>query len=203
MAPNTFNLALRYDWIKQQSHGQQNMDAQFNASFTANVPMGQALMLSVNVANGFRYPTLLERYFNGRTPRGFITGNQALVPETSIGSEVMLDWQLNDNLQLHTAIYYYDLDNYIERYQQTAEQLSYQNVTEATRYGVETQLKWLPNEHVEHHITYQQQDASSANGLPLEGVAPKQLTWRTLWTWQALSISNTISQVFAQQEVLL
>lgn len=195
-------VALRYDWIKQQSDSEESItEAKLNGSISLSLPVTPGLIVELDLANGFRYPTLSERYFNGRTPRGFIQGNKALTPETSRGGQLAFSWQKFDQISLRSAVFYYDLDNYIERYRISDDLLSYRNLSAAKITGVEAELKWVLSTHTEHHFSYQQQKGEDNQGQTLADLIPKKLNWTMLMAYGDLSIANAISHRFSQQSV--
>lgn len=50
------------------------------------------LHLSANVANGYRQPNAQDLYFDGAASVGFVVGNPALEPETSVSYDLGLRW---------------------------------------------------------------------------------------------------------------
>ncbi|MEE4246785.1 MAG: TonB-dependent receptor [Kangiellaceae bacterium] len=196
------DIGVRYDWINQQSDGQQDIfDSQLNASFSFDTAISEQLRLTAEFANGFRYPTLSERYFNGRTPRGFIQGNQQLNPETSVGSQLAISWATTKRLAVSASLYHYDLDNYIERYRVDTDTLSFRNVSEARIEGFDAEINWYWNDNIEHYITYQQQSGYDAQGNRLADLIPKQLNWIMLLNYQEWSIANALSHQFDTDQV--
>ena len=88
MVWDSLEFAARYDHLQQSSErgGQVSAD-NANASFSASLPMQSDMVLALSVANGFRYPTLSERFFDGN-PRGEVQGNQTLAQERSVGGQM-------------------------------------------------------------------------------------------------------------------
>jgi hemoglobin/transferrin/lactoferrin receptor protein len=76
----------------------------------------QGLSFTAQVARGFRDPVLSDRYFRGPSGRGFITGNPALEPETSLQVDLAARYA-RANTQLALYYYQYRLSDLIERYQ--------------------------------------------------------------------------------------
>lgn len=70
---------------------------------------------SLQVARGFRDPTLSDRYFRGPTGRGFVTGNPDLDPETSLQYDASLRWTVGRG-SIAAFGYLYKIDDLIERY---------------------------------------------------------------------------------------
>ena len=91
---------------------------------------------TVQVARGFRDPTLSDRYYRGPTARGFITGNPELDPETSL----QFDWSLRytaPRYRLAAFFYHYRIDDLIERYQTTIDNFFFRNRGRARVRGFE------------------------------------------------------------------
>jgi len=196
------SYSLRYDWIKQQGGEQQSdYDSQLNASFSIKYPLTESMNMELDIANGFRYPTLSERFFNGSTPRGFIQGNESLKPETSVGSQLVVNWQGYDNLSVYSAVYYYDLENYIERYRIDDEMLSYRNLTSASIYGFETELRWYQSDYVEHHFSYQQQAGEDKHSNTLDDLNPTKLSWTVIMEYGSWSFANSLIHYLKMDEV--
>ena len=93
---------------------------------------------TVQVARGFRDPTLSDRYYRGPTGRGFITGNPDLDPETSL----QFDWSLRytrPRYRLAAFVYHYRIDDLIERYQTTTDFFFFRNRGRARVRGFEVE----------------------------------------------------------------
>jgi outer membrane receptor protein involved in Fe transport len=93
---------------------------------------------TVQVARGFRDPTLSDRYYRGPTGRGFITGNPDLDPETSI----QFDWTVRYTAQRYrvAAFYYqYRINDLIERYQTSLDNFAFRNRGSARIRGFEVE----------------------------------------------------------------
>ncbi|KAF7773843.1 iron complex outermembrane recepter protein [Pseudoalteromonas citrea] len=197
-----FDVGLRYDWMKQ--HNQQAhsaVDSQLNASFAVSHSLSDQLTVGLDIGSGFRYPTLTERFFYGKTPRGLIKGKQGLKPESSLGSQLTMTWFPIEQIRLHSAVYNYQLDNYIQRYAANDEQLSYQNLDTADLHGFETELKWYQNDITEHTLSYQQQAGQDSSGQRLAGLHPRKLTWSMLLTFEDWALVNAYRHYFSANSV--
>jgi iron complex outermembrane receptor protein len=96
------------------------------------------LSTTVQVARGFRDPTLSDRYYRGPTGRGFITGNPDLDPETSL----QFDWTVRyttPRYRLAAFYYHYRIDDLIERYQTTIDNFFFRNRGSARVRGFEVE----------------------------------------------------------------
>jgi hemoglobin/transferrin/lactoferrin receptor protein len=89
-----------------------------NAAVSGFAALTMALVDRVNltaqVARGFRDPTLSDRYFRGPTGRGFITGNPALDPETSLQFDLAARYAFA-RTQVAAYAYHYRIDDLVER----------------------------------------------------------------------------------------
>lgn len=195
-------LGIRYDWLRQRANAQENIsESRFNTSLALSVPLHSKLQLDADFANGFRYPTLSERFFNGRTPRGIVVGNSTLEPETSTGGQLGLDWQPNENLVIRGTVYFYDLNNYIERYLVEQDRFSYRNLSNANLYGVETSVQWRYSPDSHHTLNYQSQHGKNANNQTLTDLLPDRVNWQWTLLFDKLSLINSVSHVLGNQNV--
>lgn len=195
-------LSLRYDWLNQHSKGADDITEQeLNASAAVNLAVNETLTMSFELANGFRYPTLSERYFNGSTPRGLVQGNQELESETSLGFETNVNWLANENLAFSGSFYFYDLDNYIKRYRINDNLLSYRNLEQADIRGFELEAIWYTSENLEQQFSYQQQNGQNQQKQTLDDLLPKQLNWSIIATFDKVQLSNSLTHYFDANEV--
>ena len=196
------SIGLRYDWISQKSlNSAQITDSKFNASFSLLMPLTANSTLEFDFANGFRYPTISERFFNGNTPRGDIQGNKELAAETSIGGQVSFSAQIAANIKAKANVFIYEMDNYIERYRINENLLSYRNIDSAQIKGVEAQLIWQFSDNIEHFIAYHNQSGEDRSGRTLDDLNPEKLSWSMVMHYQKLSIANAMNYTFNAQDV--
>jgi outer membrane receptor protein involved in Fe transport len=90
---------------------------------------------TLQVASGYREPSLSDRYFRGISGRGFITGNPELEPERSLQFDAGVRWS---GERARVALYAYDyrIRNLVERYR-TGVDFFFRNRGEAEIRGVE------------------------------------------------------------------
>jgi iron complex outermembrane recepter protein len=72
--------------------------------------------LSANLASGYRFATLEERYFSGVTPQGEIVGNPDLGSERSLGLDLGYGLR-RDSWQLQANLWRTDVDDLIQLFQ--------------------------------------------------------------------------------------
>ena len=197
------SAGFRHDYIslRQSINSQQRSDQQSNANIALNWQLSTQLNMQLEFATGFRFPTLTELYFNGETPRGTTLGNSTLAPETSQGMQFSLTSQINETWLLAVNNYYYQLDNYIERYRLTDGSRSYRNLEQVTLYGSELALTWQQSKQLEHKFSYQWQKGKNQQSQPIADLVPSQFAWHIEWLWQQWQISHQFALRLRQTDV--
>jgi outer membrane receptor for ferrienterochelin and colicins len=137
----SLGAGLRGDYVITQNEGgyfgdrsTSNGAASGYVALTAGSFRG--ISTTIQVARGFRDPTLSDRYYRGPTGRGFITGNPDLDPETSL----QFDWSVRytqPRYRLGAFFYNYRIDDLIERYQETTDFFFFRNRGRARVRGFE------------------------------------------------------------------
>jgi len=190
----SMSAGVRYDYISQRQFIEQasSSDQILNGSLLVNYQLNHSTNLQAEIATGFRFPTLTELYFEGETPRGTTLGNPNLSPEKSNGVQVSLNYTPTADLRLNIASYYYQMDDYIERYSIDKNTRGYRNLNQADIYGVETSLHWQQTSAWSHQLSYQWQQGEDENNDTLSDLhAP---TWLLSNNWQGDSLS-VVSQL--------
>jgi outer membrane receptor for ferrienterochelin and colicins len=128
-----------------------------------------ALAANLQVARGFRDPTLSDRYFRGPSGRGFITGNPDLDPETSLQYDASLRWTVGGG-SVAVYGYLYEIEDLIERYR-PVDDFFFRNRGEAEIRGFELELQQpLPwNLGLELAATWAEGEAKD-DGTPLDDI---------------------------------
>jgi len=115
-----------------------------NAAFSgfASVTAGsfRGFSATAQVAQGFRDPTLSDRYFRGPSGRGFITGNPELEPETSLQFDLALRY-VAARWRVAAYAYHYRIDDLVERYQTATDFFFFRNRGQAEIKGAEAELQ--------------------------------------------------------------
>jgi outer membrane receptor protein involved in Fe transport len=93
---------------------------------------------TVQVASGYREPSLSDRYFRGVSGRGFVVGNPDLEPERSLQFDAGVRWS---GARSRVALYAYDyrIRNLVERYRSGAD-FFFRNRGEADVRGLELEV---------------------------------------------------------------
>lgn len=102
-----------------------------------------AVTLFASWGQGFLPPATEELYANPAALGGF---NQSLVPATSRGEEIGVRGHFRSKVFWESEVFRLDTRNDFERYRIASRPLEtfYANAGESRRYGVETELRWLP-----------------------------------------------------------
>jgi outer membrane receptor protein involved in Fe transport len=93
---------------------------------------------TLQLASGYREPTLSDRYFRGISGRGFITGNPELQPERSLQLDGALRWN-GTRSRVALFAYEYRIRDLVERYRQGTD-FFFRNRGEAAIRGLEAEL---------------------------------------------------------------
>jgi outer membrane receptor protein involved in Fe transport len=121
----SLGLGLRGDRIEVKNDGGYfGDDAQSESPVSGNLALtfvpAEKWSATVQVARGFRVPSLSDRYFRGPSGRGFVTGNPLLEPEKSLQYDLALRWDGvswgGGRTSVAAYAYRYQIDDLIERY---------------------------------------------------------------------------------------
>lgn len=113
----------------------QTNDVAFSGYGAATIDL-QQLSLSGQVSRGFRDGALSDRYFEGLTGRGLITGNPLLAPEKSFQLDLSARYSLTRG-QVEVFLYRYRISDLIERFEASPDRYFFRNRGEALLRGVE------------------------------------------------------------------
>lgn len=148
---------------RSASHSALSGYAAFTSSFASNATA------SLQVARGFRDPTLSDRFFRGPTGRGFVTGNPDLDPERSLQYDGSVRWAIGRG-SVAAFGYLYEIDDLIERYSEDGANFLFRNRGEAEIRGfeIEAQTPLAAGFTLELAITATKGEA--AGGEPIDDV---------------------------------
>jgi outer membrane receptor protein involved in Fe transport len=192
-----FNTGARYDWKQVK----QNLPSSTSASLSKNndeinedfislslngqYAINSQTQLGLTIANAFRFPSVSELFFSGETPRGNTQGNPTLAAEESIGYQMHIKHSVQPGLSLFFNGYYYQIENYIERYQlETVEQIalrSYRNSDKVIIQGFELSTHWQINSALSNQFSYQKQLARDIDKNTVDDALPEMLKWQLHW----------------------
>lgn len=146
----------------------------------------RGLSATVQVARGFRDPTLSDRFYRGPTGRGFLTGNPALDPETSRQVDVALRYAAG-RYRLAAFYYHYRIQDLIERYEAGTDFFFFRNQGRARIRGVELEAQAQLGPALTLELAAQASEGTALDGSTfLDGIAPvtvsaqvrRQFGWR-------------------------
>ncbi len=142
-------------------------------------PFGR-VTTTIQLASGFREPSLSERYYRGVSGRGFVVGNPELEPERSLQLDAGLRWN-GDRSRVALFAYAYRIRNLVERYRSGSDYL-FRNRGEGQIRGIEAEGTARLQRNVEL-----QAGAAFARGRdrasrdPLDDIAPSTLHASVRW----------------------
>lgn len=174
---NSFSIGVRGDLVDTKNVGgwfgdrsTSNSSFSGHAAFTTGPFAG--VTATLQVARGFRDPTLSDRYYRGISGRGFVTGNPDLEPETSRQGDATLRWTGDDGTQVALSGYLYEIDDLIERYQE-GNDFYFRNRDQAEIRGLELEGAFpLPAGLVLQLAMTAIDSETKSDGRPLDGTPP-------------------------------
>lgn len=195
-----FSGGMRFDHMDQSSRAQSSSDGQWSASAAVDYSLSDSWTMRGELASGFRFPGISERYFNGTTPRGEVQGNPDLNAETRRSGELALQYApLGSTLQTGAAVYYSDLEDYIERYPVGPELVSYRNLDGASIQGIELDLGFQTGV-VHHRLSYQWQGGEDDEGNTLADLNPPSLRYFFSWEQEQRGFYSDLSYRDSREE---
>ncbi len=138
-------FGARHSTIDQKQAGAQLDDG--DTAFTAGAVWtpDDAHRLSLNIANGYRFATLEERFFSGVTAQGEVVGNPDLGSESSFGIDLGHAWT---GTEWHSEVHLWrtKVDDLIQLTSVAPGINGFENVSEARLWGAEALLGWTPTD---------------------------------------------------------
>ncbi|MFK7829282.1 MAG: TonB-dependent receptor plug domain-containing protein [Congregibacter sp.] len=172
---------LRFDFVSQSSLDSEDSDSQLSGSMSIDYALSSNWRIDAEVASGYRFPSVSERYFSGTTPRGDVQGNPELNPETRRNMEVDLHYTpTTARFSASASVYYSDLDDYIERFAVSEELLGFRNLESASIHGIELDLRFDTGA-FSHRFSYQWQEGEDDAGNTLSDLNPSTLRYFLSW----------------------
>lgn len=110
-------------------------DVAFSGHLAATAGPFHAITTTVQIATGYREPSLSDRYFRGVSGRGFVVGNPALEPERTLQFDAAARWS-GGNTTIAVFAYDYRIRNLVERFRAGAD-FNFRNRGEAEIRGFE------------------------------------------------------------------
>ncbi len=175
-------IGLRFDHIAQAASSGDGSHYELSANARVNFHLSEQVTLFARWATGFRAPNLSELFYRGVTPRGEIVGNTELDSEESASSELGVQ-VTSGRFSFSLAGYRTVIDDYVERFHETATTQSYRNIAKGLIQGYEFRIAYEPSARWDHALSYGDQSGrDSASGNWLADLNPN--TWRYSLTWR-------------------
>ena len=138
---------IRFDQISTNNQGGtfgdlSTSDSAFSGYGSASLTLRSGFSLTGQVSRGFRDPTLSDRYFQGLSGRGLITGNPLLEPETSLQYDLAARYGRKP-VGIAVYLYRYRLFDLIERFETERDMFFFRNRGESLIRGVEVESHFV------------------------------------------------------------
>jgi outer membrane receptor protein involved in Fe transport len=189
---------LRADTISASNDGgyfgdRSDRDSAVSGHAAISFRPGDTLLATLQVARGFRAPTLSDRYYRGPTGRGFVTGNPLLEPETSLQFDGSARWQ-RSGASVALFAYLYRIDDLIERYRAGSD-FYFRNRGKAELRGIELEAEGPIGARLSARVSaaWSRGETRDANEDPLDDVAPPNARAELRWRSGATSLSGALS----------
>lgn len=173
----------RVDYVRTRNDGgyfgdRSTNDTAFSGFAATTVGPFSGVTATLQIASGYREPTLSDRYFRGISGRGFVIGNPDLEPERSTQLDTGIRWS---GARTRIALYGYDyrIRDLVERYRAGAD-FMFRNRGEATVRGLELEATTRLLRDLEL-IGGASIARGEADGAPLDDIAPKTLHASLRW----------------------
>ncbi len=192
-------LGLRYDWYRSRisphgadknSFSRSSTDSALTGSCSVVYRLTDCLRWYVNVAKGFRAPTLRDLYYRGPVPGGLMSkGNPSLDPETSITVNTGFKFS-SRRLSGALTVFRSDVDDLIvsvnkppqERGDPAAGIVTKENLGEARLWGIETWLTARLSRSFTYDLNFSYtQGKDMVHRWPLQAVPPARLRQMIRW----------------------
>ncbi|MEW9799298.1 TonB-dependent receptor plug domain-containing protein [Alteromonas sp. CYL-A6] len=165
-------LAKQYQRNQTSSHT--SHDSNLSTFIGYAHPLSQHWRWSGYLSQAYRVPSLTERYFDGTTPRGSVTGSASLDTERALNVQTSLAFQ-GAATGITVTAFRQHIDAYIERIQIAQNALAYRNLDRATVSGVSyeswyqfdaAQLQWTLR------LSGQWLTGEDSQGRPVADISP-------------------------------
>lgn len=182
----TLGLGLRGDQVKSENRGGFFGDRNESASaVSGNLALTAALApgwtTSLQVARGFRSPTLSDRFFRGPSGRGFVTGNPDLDPETSLQLDLATRYR-RGGTAVGIYAYRYEIDDLIERYSAGSD-FFFRNRGQATIEGLEVEVQTRLGAAWSSEAGFAYARGETDGGASIDDIAAPNGWWTLRWSF--------------------
>lgn len=194
----------RADYISTRNIGgffgdRSRSDAALSGHVAMTGSLPHAITATVQLATGYREPSLSDRYFRGISGRGFITGNPQLEPERSLQLDAAARWTGGRSAAALFG-YAYRIRNLVERYRDGAD-FFFRNRGEAEIRGLE--FEWtarLPRDLALQFGAAVAEGKDADTGDALDDIGAPMLHASLRWAAETASAFLTASAYAADDE---
>ena len=137
-------FGARHSGITQDQDNANELDDS-DTGFTAGAvwTASDSNRFSLNLASGYRFASLEERFFSGVTAQGEVVGNPDLSSESSLGIDLGHTWS-HDAWRIETHLWHNDVDDLIQLTAVAPGVNGFANIADAKLWGWETAIGWTP-----------------------------------------------------------
>ena len=185
-------LGGRFTSVEQHQAGADSDDS--DSAFTAGAlwTPTPSSRWTLNLASGYRFATLEERFYTGVTAQGGIVGNPNLGSEHSLGADLGYAWQAGDwGMEIHA--WRMNVDDLIQLIELQPDIQGYVNVGKGKLHGVEAALGWTPSSGLSLRATAAAVRGKDGDGTPLYGIPPVTAALEAKYDLAAVSMGARYS----------
>jgi outer membrane receptor protein involved in Fe transport len=173
----------RVDYVATRNYGgffgdRSTDDTALSGFAAATAGPIRGVTATLQVASGYREPTLSDRYFRGVSGRGFVVGNPDLDPERSVQVDAGIRWS---GARSRVALYgyHYRINDLVERFRNGAD-FNFRNRGEAIVKGLELETTTRLLRDLEL-IAGAAVARGEADDAPIDDIAPSTLHATLRW----------------------
>lgn len=187
----------RADYIVSRNHGgyfgtYERADVAFSGFASVTATPLRNVSSTLQIASGYREPTLSDRYFRGVGGRGLVTGNPALEPERSFQVDGLVRWS-GERSRVVLSAYDYTIRDLVERYRDGTDYF-FRNRGEASLRGVELEAATRILPHLELLVgAAVARGEDKASGDPLDDIEPPAFNTSLRWAFSRASAFATMN----------
>lgn len=191
------STGARGDYIRSENRGgfygdRSRSDVAFSGFGALTAGPIEGFTATIQVASGFREPTLSDRYFRGVSGRGFINGNPDLDPERSVQLDAGVRWS-GSRARVALFAYDYQIRKLVERYRDGTD-FYFRNRGEGKIRGLELEASFRLPRNLELQTgaaIARGEDADTGDAL--DDIAPPTLHASLRWAAESASAFVTAS----------
>lgn len=175
---------VRYDHLAIRNSGgtfgdRSRNDHAFSGFAATSFGPFRNVTTTLQVARGYREPTLSDRYFRGVSGRGFVVGNPDLEPERSTQFDGAVRWSSAQS-RVGVFAYHYRIRDLVERFRNGSD-FNFRNRGEATVRGIELEAATRFAQNFEF-VGGAAIARGEADGAPIDDIAPSTLHASVHWS---------------------